>query len=200
MHRPFLMALLVLSSSALAHSFWVEPATGGYKAFYGEPGDDAPESGDKLDPFNSLEAWDAEGATLMAKRKKDHFFIATSAQAISLRSLKVRVAPQIGPFESRVFAGYHLCGGPMKKSKFSEAQIFEVLKESEAGAKTTELCRKHGISSQTLYKWRSRYGGMSLSDLKRLKALESENSELKKLVAEITLENRVLRVVNAKKF
>jgi putative transposase len=88
----------------------------------------------------------------------------------------------------------------MKKSKFSEAQIFEILKEAEAGAKTPELCRKHGISANTFYTWRAKFGGMPLSELKRLKALEAENSELKKLVAEITLENRVLRVVNSKKF
>lgn len=88
----------------------------------------------------------------------------------------------------------------MKKSKFSEAQIFEILKESEAGAKTPELCRKHGISSQTLYKWRSKYSGLSLSELKRMKALEAENSELKKLVADQALDIRALRAINAKKF
>jgi putative transposase len=88
----------------------------------------------------------------------------------------------------------------MKKSKFSEPQIFEILKESEAGAKTTELCRKHGISSQTLYKWRSKYGGMTLSDLKHLKALEEENSNLKRLVANLALQNEALKAINAKKF
>lgn len=88
----------------------------------------------------------------------------------------------------------------MKKSKFSEAQIFEILKEAEAGAKTPELCRKHGISSQTFYTWRSKYGGMALSELKRMKALEAENSELKKLVAELSLDIRILKVINAKKF
>ena len=88
----------------------------------------------------------------------------------------------------------------MKKSKFSEPQIFEILKESEAGAKTTELCRKYGISSQTLYKWRSKYGGMTLSDLKHLKALEEENSNLKRLVANLALQNEALKAINAKKF
>jgi putative transposase len=88
----------------------------------------------------------------------------------------------------------------MKKSRFSEAQIFEILKESEAGAKTPELCRKHGISANTFYAWRSKYSGLNLSELKRLKAIEAENSELKKVVADLTLENRVLRVVNSKKF
>ena len=88
----------------------------------------------------------------------------------------------------------------MKKSKFSDAQVFEILKESEAGIKTPDLCRKHGISSQTLYKWRSKYSGMSLSDLKHMKSLEAENSELKKIIADLTLENRVLKVVNSKKY
>lgn len=88
----------------------------------------------------------------------------------------------------------------MKKSKFSEAQIFEILKESEAGAKTPELCRKHSISSQTLYKWRSKYSGLSLSELKRMKGLEAENSELKRLVAELSLDLRALKAINAKKF
>lgn len=88
----------------------------------------------------------------------------------------------------------------MKKSRFTEAQVFEILKESETGAKTPELCRKHGISSQTLYKWRSKYGGMDLSELKRMKAMEAENSELKRLVADLSLENRALRAINSKKF
>ena len=88
----------------------------------------------------------------------------------------------------------------MKKSKFSEAQIFEILKESEAGAKTPELCRKHGISANTFYTWRSKYGGMSMSDLKRMKGLEAENSELKKLVADQALDIRALKAIQAKKF
>lgn len=88
----------------------------------------------------------------------------------------------------------------MKKSKFSEAQIFEILKEAEAGAKTPELCRKHGISSNTFYTWRAKYGGMALSELKRMKTLEAENSELKRLVAELSLDLRALKAINAKKF
>lgn len=88
----------------------------------------------------------------------------------------------------------------MKKSKFTEAQIFEILKESEAGAKTAELCRKHGISSNSFYTWRAKYGGMALSELKRMKTLEAENSELKRLVAELSLDLRALKAINAKKF
>lgn len=88
----------------------------------------------------------------------------------------------------------------MKKSKFSEAQIFEILKEAEAGAKTAELCRKHGVSSNTFYTWRAKYGGMALSELKRMKTLEAENSELKRLVAELSLDLRALKAINAKKF
>jgi putative transposase len=88
----------------------------------------------------------------------------------------------------------------VKKSRFTDAQVFEILKESESGVKTAELVRKHGISANTFYHWRAKYGGMSMSDLKRMKALEAENSELKRLVAEQALENRALKAINAKKF
>lgn len=87
----------------------------------------------------------------------------------------------------------------MKKSLFSETKIFEILKEAEAG-KTSDTCRKHGISSATFYKWRSKYGGMALSDLKRMKELEQENSRLKLLVADQALDIRALKAINAKKF
>src|SRR6188472_1608346 len=71
----------------------------------------------------------------------------------------------------------------MKRSKFSEEQIIGVLKEHEAGAKTADLCRKHGISEATFYHWKSRFGGLEVSEAKRLRALESENAKLKKLLA-----------------
>jgi putative transposase len=71
----------------------------------------------------------------------------------------------------------------MKKSRFSEEQIIAVLKESQAGIPTAELCRKHGISDATFYNWRNRYGGMEVSDARRLKSLEDENRKLKKLLA-----------------
>jgi len=88
----------------------------------------------------------------------------------------------------------------MKKSKFSDAQIFEILKESDAGGKTADICRKHGMSSATFYKWKAKYGGLEMSDLKRMKALEAENSELKGLVADQALDIRALKAINAKKF
>ncbi len=81
----------------------------------------------------------------------------------------------------------------MKKSRFSEEQIIAVLKEHAAGIGVTELCRKHGISDATFYTWRKRYGGMEVSDAKRLKALEDENARLKKLLAEQMLDVATLR-------
>jgi putative transposase len=81
----------------------------------------------------------------------------------------------------------------MRKGRFSEEQIVAVLQEHQAGAATAELCRRHGISSATLYQWRSRYGGLSVSELRRLKALEDENARLKRLVAEQALDNQILK-------
>jgi putative transposase len=81
----------------------------------------------------------------------------------------------------------------MKKSRFSEEQIIGVLKEHQAGIPTAELCRKHGISEATFYNWRSRYGGMEVSDARRLKSLEDENRRLKKLLAESILDVATLK-------
>lgn len=76
----------------------------------------------------------------------------------------------------------------MKRSRFSEEQIIGALKEQEAGMPTADMCRKHGVSSATFYKWKARHGGLEVSDARRLKALEEENGKLKKLLAEAMLE------------
>jgi putative transposase len=81
----------------------------------------------------------------------------------------------------------------MRKSRFTEAQIIGMIKEQEAGLPTAELCRKHGLSPATFYKLKAKYGGMDLSDAKRLKQLEDENAKLKRLVADVMLDNVVLK-------
>lgn len=88
----------------------------------------------------------------------------------------------------------------MKRSRFTEEQIIGILKEQEAGAKTVDVCRKHGISDATFYKWKAKYGGMEVSEAKRLKALEDENARLKKLLAEAMLDNAVLKEISSKKW
>src|SRR5271170_1050786 len=86
----------------------------------------------------------------------------------------------------------------MKANRFSEEQIIAVLREHEAGAKTAEVCRRHGISDATFYKWKAKYGVMEASDAKRLKALEDENRRLKKLLAESMLDNAALKDILGK--
>ena len=81
----------------------------------------------------------------------------------------------------------------MKKSRFSEEQIIGMIKEQESGVKTADVCRKHGISPATFYTWKGRYGGMDVNDAKRLKHLLDENAKLKRVVADLTLDNVVLK-------
>jgi len=88
----------------------------------------------------------------------------------------------------------------MKVSRFTEEQIIGILREHEAGVKTAELCRKHGISGATFYKWKAKYGGLEVSDARRLKALEDENSKLKKLLADAMLDNVALKDLLSKKW
>jgi putative transposase len=88
----------------------------------------------------------------------------------------------------------------MKSSRFSEEQIIGILREHEAGIATADICRKYGISSATFYKWKAKYGGLGISDAKRLRALEDENVKLKKLLAETMLDNAILKDINSRKW
>jgi putative transposase len=88
----------------------------------------------------------------------------------------------------------------MKRIRFTEEQIIAVLREHDAGAKTSDLARKHGISEATLYNWKARYGGMDVSDAKRLRSLEEENRKLKKLLAETMLDQAALKELLSKKW
>jgi putative transposase len=88
----------------------------------------------------------------------------------------------------------------MKRGRFSEEQIIAILREQEAGSATADVCRKHGVSGATFYKWKAKFGGLDVSDAKRLKALEDENAKLKKLLAETMLDNAILKDINARKW
>lgn len=88
----------------------------------------------------------------------------------------------------------------MRKSRFSDEQIIAILREQEGGRPTAEVCRKHGVSGATFYKWKSKFGGMDVSDAKRLRSLEDENAKLKKLLAETMLDNAILKDINSRKW
>ena len=88
----------------------------------------------------------------------------------------------------------------MKRTRFSEEQIVTILKQSEAGLKTAEICRQNGISEATFYNWKAKYDGMGVTDVQKLKRLEEENAKLKRVVADLTLDNVVLKDLLSKNF
>ena len=88
----------------------------------------------------------------------------------------------------------------MKRSRFSEEQVISILKQQDSGVSTADVCREHGISSATFYKWKAKFGGMDVSDARKLKALEDENAKLKKLLAEQMLDNAMLKDVASRKW
>jgi putative transposase len=88
----------------------------------------------------------------------------------------------------------------MKRSRFTEEQIISILREQEAGTKTADVCRRHGISEATFYAWKAKFGGLDVSEARRLKALEDENAKLKKLLADAMLDNVALKDLLAKKW
>lgn len=88
----------------------------------------------------------------------------------------------------------------MKGKKFTEEQIIKVLKQAESGVPVKELCRQHAVTIQTIYRWKAKFGGMEINDAKKLKALELENSRLKRVIADLSLDIQILKDVNSKKW
>jgi len=88
----------------------------------------------------------------------------------------------------------------MKKSRFTEEQIIGVIKQLDNGVPIKELTRQHGLTQQTIYRWKSKFGGMEVSDAKKMRALETENSRLKRMIADLMLDNQILKDVNSKKW
>lgn len=88
----------------------------------------------------------------------------------------------------------------MRRSRFTEEQIIGMIKEQEAGMPTADVCRKHGVSTASFYKYKAKFGGMEVSDARKLKALEDENAKLKKLLAEQMLDNAILKDINSRKW
>ncbi len=88
----------------------------------------------------------------------------------------------------------------MSRKRFTEEQIIAILKEAEAGVKTADLCRQHNVSDATVYKWKAKYAGLEVSDLRKMRALEDENRRLKQIVADLTLDNQALKALSSKNF
>ena len=88
----------------------------------------------------------------------------------------------------------------MKRARFTEEQVIAILREQEAGVATADVCRKHGVSQATFYKWKAKFGGLNVSDARRLKVLEAENAKLKKMLAEAMLDNTMLKDIASKKW
>lgn len=106
---------------------------------------------------------------------------------------------QITDFKSRIFSGYMIEEILMKTSRFSEPQILAILRQAEGGVPVPELCREHGMSTASFYKWRSKYGGMDASMISQMKALEDENRRLKKMYAEMSMQAELLKEALGKK-
>ena len=118
----------------------------------------------------------------------------------SLGSPKDKLLAMTSQFRSSSCVKLDQRSAQMKGKKFTEEQIIKVLKQSESGVPVKELCRQHGVTIQTIYRWKAKFGGMEVSDAKKLRALEDENRRLKKLVADQALDIQILKDVNSKKW